>query len=411
MALPASARRRLPLLALAVLLLHLLLADWVAGHAAALRADDADPRLMRLSAAFVNELQPAEPPPAPAGPPAAPAAAPPPRVAPAAAVPASAPAVEEAAAPPAPAADAVLAEAAQGEAESEAAGEVVSGAAQGEVQPAASSSRGLAEAMAGAAAPVAGPASAAAPAASPAASAPVTDATTFDWPRSTRLSYRLTGHYRGPVEGQAQVEWLRDGVRYQVHLEVSVGPSFAPLVSRRMSSDGHIVPQGLQPRLYEEETKVALQTPRRVLLDFEPPVLRLANGRELPRPAQVQDTASQFVQLTWLFTTRPALLQPGQSVPLVLALPRRVDEWVYDVVAHERLYTPVGALEAVHVKPRRPARPGGELVAEAWFAPTLQYLPVRIVIRQDDETYVDLLLARWPEQAGASGPPAVNPAR
>jgi hypothetical protein len=57
-----------------------------------------------------------------------------------------------------------------------------------------------------------------------AASAPVA----FEWPPSTRLSYTLTGHYRGPVHGQAQVEWLRDGTRYQVHMDVSVGPSFAP---------------------------------------------------------------------------------------------------------------------------------------------------------------------------------------
>lgn len=408
MASPAPARRWLPLLALAVLLLHLLLADWVAGHAAALRSDDADPRLMRLSAAFVTELQPAEPPPAPAEPPAAPAAAPPPRVATTAAPPASAPVAEEAATPPAsPAhpAEAVLADAAVPA--DVAASEADADAAQGELQSASQRSRELADATAGA-----GSAPMASPAASAAASSPATDATTFDWPRSTRLSYRLTGHYRGPVEGQARVEWLREGARYQVHLEVSVGPSFAPLVSRRMSSDGRIVPQGLQPRFYEEETKVALQAPRRVVLDFEPPVLRLANGRELPKPAQVQDTASQFVQLTWLFSTRPALLQPGQSVPLMLALPRRVDEWVYDVAAHDKLYTPVGELAAVHVKPRRPARPGGELVAEAWFAPTLQYLPVRIVIRQDEETYVDLLLARWPEQVGATGTPtAVNPAR
>jgi hypothetical protein len=34
-----------------------------------------------------------------------------------------------------------------------------------------------------------------------------------------------------------------------------------------------------------------------------------------------------------------------------------------------------------------------------WVAPSLQYLPVRIVIRQDAETFVDLLLERLPQQA------------
>jgi hypothetical protein len=44
------------------------------------------------------------------------------------------------------------------------------------------------------------------------------------------------------VHGEAQVEWLREGTRYQVHMDVSVGPSFAPLMSRRVSSEGEITP-------------------------------------------------------------------------------------------------------------------------------------------------------------------------
>ena len=57
---------------------------------------------------------------------------------------------------------------------------------------------------------------------------PAPVAADFEWPPSTRLSYRLTGNYRGPVEGQAQVEWLRAGTRYQVHMELSIGPDFSP---------------------------------------------------------------------------------------------------------------------------------------------------------------------------------------
>jgi hypothetical protein len=120
----------------------------------------------------------------------------------------------------------------------------------------------------------------------------------------------------------------------------------------------------------------------------------------------VQDTASQFVQLTWLFTTQPQLLRVGNSVELPLALPRRMDRWVYDVVAEERLWTPVGELDTFHLKPRRAAeRPRGELSAEVWFAPRLQYLPVRIRIQQDVETFVDLMMDAAPLQAAPDGAP------
>jgi hypothetical protein len=228
------------------------------------------------------------------------------------------------------------------------------------------------------------------------------NATAFEWPPSTRLSYTLTGDYRGPVLGQAQVEWLRSGSRYQVHLDVSVGPSFAPLMSRRITSEGEITAKGLEPRRYDEETRIGLGSTRKHLIVMDADMVRLPGGALVPRPAGVQDSASQFVQMTWLFTTQPELLQSGRTIELPLALPRRVEPWIYDVLGTETLDTQAGAVQAVHVKPRRNPGAGGrgqELAAEFWVAPSLQNLPVRILIRQDAQTYVDLLIERLPQQA------------
>lgn len=235
----------------------------------------------------------------------------------------------------------------------------------------------------------------------PAAASAADDQPSPEWPPSTRLSYTLTGNYRGPVQGQAQVEWLRSGTRYQVHMDLSVGPSFAPLMSRRVSSEGEITPQGLQPRRYDEITRVALRQPRPLTIFLDVDQVRLPSGVVVPRPAGVQDSASQFVQLTWLFTMQPELLQAGRRVDLPLALPRVVETWSYEVLATENLDTPAGVVGAVHVKPRRPPRAGNDLVAEFWAAPSLQYLPVRILIRQDAETYVDLVIDQLPKQAEA----------
>ena len=229
-------------------------------------------------------------------------------------------------------------------------------------------------------------------------------AASFEWPPSTRLSYTLTGNYRGPVDGQARVEWLLKGTRYQVHLEVSVGPAVAPLLARRMSSDGELTAQGLRPSRYDEETRVLLKSPRQVAIIFDDQQVRLPAGNEVPRPDGLQDSASQFGQLTWLFTTRPELLQKGRSIDIPLALPRRVSTWTYAVLETESLQTPAGPIEAVHVKPRRESRSANDLSAEMWIAPSLQYLPVRIVIRQDEQNWVDLLLLRLPQQTGPTGP-------
>ena len=240
-----------------------------------------------------------------------------------------------------------------------------------------------------------------APAQEPAAAAPAAaPGPAFEWPPSTRLTYALSGNYRGEINGNARVQWVRQGPRYQVHLDILIGPSFAPLISRRMTSDGELGEGGLVPRRYDEATRLPFQQPRRVSLQFTPEQITLANGTQIPTLPGVQDAASQFVQLTWLFTTRPELLRPGGTVALPLALPRRVGTWVFDVLASERVTTPIGDIDTFHLKPRLgERRPGNELSAEVWLAPSLQYLPVRIRIQQDADTFVDLVINAAPLQA------------
>lgn len=229
-----------------------------------------------------------------------------------------------------------------------------------------------------------------------AASAP--EAPAFEWPPSTRLSYNLSGYYRGDVLGSASVEWIRVGLRYQVHLEALIGPSLTPLMSRRVSSEGVLGERGLSPQRFEGEQRVGFSG-RRWSMQFEPDRVVLPGGVEVAAVPGVQDEASMFVQLTWLFTTQPHLLKVGRTIEVPLALPRRVELWQYDVVAEETLTTPFAQVPTVHVKPRRQARKGGDMIAEVWFAPGLQYLPVRILIHQDAQTFIDLMLERAPLQA------------
>lgn len=397
-------RRRLPalaLLALAVLLAHVRLLDDIA---LSLPQSDAPPPPIEV--AFVRELAPSVPPPPPAAPPKPPpppAAKAPPKPAEAASAPE--PREEPAQEPPKepaqelPAQD-VAAAADAASAPQEAASvpaEAASAVAEAASAPAPAASAPTAVAQASAAPPPEAAASAApvAPVDPAAASAdPLRD-----WPPSTQLDYELSGYYRGDVHGSARVLWLRQDRRYQVRLEVVIGPGFAPLMTRRMTSDGEVGSRGLSPRRYDEETRLGFLAPRRSTVRFEDDAIVLAGGTRRVPLAGVQDSASQFVQLTWLFTLQPALLRRGNSVELPLALPRRLDLWTYDVLGEEDIDTPMGRLTAVHVKPRREPVAGEIMTAEAWFAPSLQYLPVRLLIRQSADVWADLRLKRLPLQS------------
>ncbi len=396
-ALRLPGRLRLLALAAAVLGLHLLLADGFLAQRAGWGAGDRPPP--RIDVTFVRELAAAAPPTAPAAPsPAAtparlPALASRPRPA-ASAARADDAASAVASTPPPPADDLTTTTAA--------ALPVDPTPRQATPPDPAPNAVAAAITPGAASAPPAG-ATTAATAAASAATVSAATATNFNWPPSTRLTFNLSGYYRGPVDGSAEVEWLRTGSRYQVRMRTAIGP----VLSRLITSDGELTDAGLSPRRFDAEQKVLFRAARRWSLRFGPEQITLDDGRSVPTLPGAQDEASQFVQLTWLFTQSPERLQVGQSVELPLIVGRTLDRWVYDVVGEETLQLPFGAVPTVHVKPRRAAK-AGDLSAEIWFAPSLQTLPVRILIRQSAESWVDLTLDKPPLQAAADPAPALR---
>jgi hypothetical protein len=176
------------------------------------------------------------------------------------------------------------------------------------------------------------------------------------------------------------------------------------VLSRHITSEGELTAQGLAPQRFDGEQKVLFRATQRWQLRFGPDRVVLRDGREQPTLAGVQDEASQFVQLTWLFTTQPERLKVGQSVEMPLAISRKVERWTYDIVAEETLRFPFGAVATFHIKPRREAQ-GGDLTPEIWIAPSLQYLPVRILIRDGKGNWIDLSLDKPPLQAAQAAAP------
>lgn len=238
----------------------------------------------------------------------------------------------------------------------------------------------------------------------PAASAAGGAAAVDPWPPSTRIRYRLRGNYRGEFGGSAQVLWLREGERYRVELEVVIGPRAAPVFSRRVVSDGRLGASGLVPVRYEEETRVIFSRTRRTRLVFEPGAagqsgsVVLPDGSRRPAPVGTQDSASQFVQLAWLFGTQATPVKPGDRVSVNLALPRRSDLWTYVVGEPTLVDTPAGPVQTLHARPQRELDPlRRDLLAEVWFAPSLQYLPVRMQVMVDADTFALMVMEGLPE--------------
>ena len=205
------------------------------------------------------------------------------------------------------------------------------------------------------------------------------------WPGDTRLNYQLTGYFRGALLGSARVHWQRQGNRYQARVEIE--PNL-PGSGRVLTSQGEVTPQGLLPGAYEE---VRLGKSRGARMGET--TIVLSDGREVPRPQGVQDSASQFVELSHRFASGKEVLEVGRAVSLWIARPGAVDLWTYDIVSREILKSAqLGEIETFRLKPRPIANARGNITAEMWFAPSLQYLPVRIRVTMGDDAFVDLMV-------------------
>jgi len=225
----------------------------------------------------------------------------------------------------------------------------------------------------------------------------------FEWPPATRLTYTLTGE-RGAgahLYGHATVEWRHEAAHYQVQFDVHI----SPLIDQHMYSDGTIGAGGLSPRHYDESFSFMFATPRERRIEFGDSEVTLNNGRRVAKLPQTQDGASQFVQFVWMFYNHPDWLVPGRVVQIPLALPNNLRRWSYQVLGQESLDLAFGRLDAVHLKPLLdgPRRPN-EYPFDIWTAPSLQYLPVQILVKVDEHTWALLALDDLPLQAVGERP-------
>jgi hypothetical protein len=360
-----------------VVMLHALLTYEVSQQMREITAGE--PAIQRMEAAYVSEVKLSKPPVAPAVAPAPPTPAtpaPPPRRQRVAKVAKAASKPDEPASAPQPEAPA--------SAVAEAASEPPLAAASA-AEPAASQVEPPVPAVAKAASGAIGP--------------------TFVWPKATRVSYKLEGNYRGPIYGQASVEWVRQDLRYQVRVDASVGPSFAPLGSWSLISEGQIKPEGLLPSRYQNTNRLLIKTTPPKTIEFEDQEVVLPNGTRVPRLPGMQDPASQFVQLAYRFIMNPGLLRVGNTIEMPMVWLKKSEVLAYDVINEEVLQTPLGEVPTFHVKPRRAvAESGNTMVIEIWFAPQLQYLPIRAMIRLDDKTYMDMQMDQPPQQTPGDPP-------
>jgi Protein of unknown function (DUF3108) len=210
------------------------------------------------------------------------------------------------------------------------------------------------------------------------------------WPSSSKVSYNLSGYYRGDLHGSGAFEWLRESDnRYQLFLRVK------SLVGIEYRSRGKIDGAVLKPERYEE------QLPRGVTsVSFNYDTSKVSFSRitdVIDMTPGIQDRASAIMSLVSVLARDARRIddaqRSGELIKVPVASPTGTDVWDFKVIALETVNADSSPVQAWHLQ-RLPRKPNGDLGVDLWLSQELRGLPVRIKLTLSSDTYLDLTMTK-----------------
>jgi hypothetical protein len=207
-------------------------------------------------------------------------------------------------------------------------------------------------------------------------------------PASTQLDYEVQGRVRGlGYTAQAQLQWTQASGRYEAHMSVRL-----PLLgSRVQTSTGWVNAHGLLPERFADKARHE----RAAHFDHEQRRIRFsANTPDAALQPGAQDRLSLFLQLAARFQADNTSLGAGQVIELQVAGTATAETWYFRVADEETLNLAGGELRTRKLV--RETRQPRDTQVELWLAPSLEHLPVRIRMAQDNGDQIDQQLSRLP---------------
>jgi Protein of unknown function (DUF3108) len=148
----------------------------------------------------------------------------------------------------------------------------------------------------------------------------------------------------------------------------------------RFVSSGVLTPSGLRPQRFEGKRSDADSRQVRADFDWQTGQLTIVHdGRTetFALPVATQDRISSMYQ--FMFLSREGL----QRLEFPMTNGRKLDHYVYTVQPGGDLDTRLGRMATLHLVKQHRA---DENVAEIWLAPQYRFLPVKLLIQEEDGT-------------------------
>jgi Protein of unknown function (DUF3108) len=215
---------------------------------------------------------------------------------------------------------------------------------------------------------------------------PTNEASAFKVPAPVFLKYQVLGMSKQMnYSAWAEFSWQHDGQRYDSKLEVG---AFL-LGSRSQTSQGTLGSEGLMPQRFGDKfrTEVASHFQRdKGVISFS------NNAPEVPMLKGAQDRLSVVMQIAALLSAEPERYPVGTMLSFQTVATRDAEVWLFLVEKSETLQLPYGDVPTIKIN-RKPRKEFDQAI-ELWFAPSIDYLPVRLRVTNANGDFVDQQLRK-----------------
>ncbi|ALB12338.1 hypothetical protein ACT79_16020 [Burkholderia pseudomallei] len=208
----------------------------------------------------------------------------------------------------------------------------------------------------------------------------------FALPPSADLQYDT--FYNGMQNMPGTIHWRTDGGGYSLYVSMPV-PFVGPYT---YESRGRVDAFGVAPARYVEtrgrrppDFAIFNRQTKQIVFTGTPNSLALPDG--------AQDRFSMLMQLAGLVGGDPDAYRPGVTREFFVVDRDSGETWPITTIGDETISTGMGSLDARHFM-RLPRRAGDTRRIDIWLAPSLGWLPVRMVQTEPNGAQIELLLHR-----------------
>ena len=185
--------------------------------------------------------------------------------------------------------------------------------------------------------------------------------------------------------GKAELTWRQDGGNYVLDLSAS----YLSIPVFQWNSTGRLMPQGLLPTRFSDKRFRKSE----VAAHFNYELGKVTFSANTPDAALLtggQDRVSVILHIAGLLAGDPARYPPTTAFSLQTVSATEAEPWLFIVNEPETLNLPSGPQTALRIT-RNPRREFDQKI-ELWFAPALNYLPVRFRFTETNGDFVDAQL-------------------